>query len=59
MLRALVDVAESGEVDEEMLRVAMEEGLRRGLVSRREVVRVRERRDVPGRLMGILEEVGR
>ena len=42
-----------------MLRVAMEEGLRRGLVSRREVVRVRERRDVPGRLMGILEEVGR
>jgi predicted transcriptional regulator of viral defense system len=59
VMRAIVDVAVSGEVDDTMLHEAMEEGLRRGLITRRELDRVRHRADVPGRLVELMKGGGR
>jgi hypothetical protein len=56
-LRAIIDSAASGDADPDMLRQALEEGLRRGLVTRREIKQAQTREDLLPWLKEILRKV--
>ena len=55
-MRAILDLAESGEADRDQIARALGEGLGRGLVTRSELRLAGERKDVPGWLGRMLEE---
>ena len=56
-LRAIIDSAASGDADPDMLRKALEEGLRRGLITRREIKQAQTREDLLPWLKEILRKV--
>lgn len=53
-LRSIMDAAEAGHADPGMLRQALEEGLRRGLVTRAELKAARRREDLPDEIQELL-----
>lgn len=50
-MRAIIDSAESADADEDMLRQALGEGLRRGLITRKEINRAKARGDLSPALL--------
>ncbi len=56
-MRAILDAAVSGDADPDMLRQALTEGLRRGIVTRLEMKRTKLRADLPLFFHEILNEV--
>jgi predicted transcriptional regulator of viral defense system len=56
-IRAIIDSAESADADEDMLRQALGEGLRRGLITRKEINRAKTREDLSPALMQLIKDV--
>jgi predicted transcriptional regulator of viral defense system len=55
-MRAILDCAAEGDADRDLLRQALEQGLRRGLITRLELKRAKSTVDLPGWLKTILEK---
>lgn len=56
-MRAILDCSTSGDADADMLRQALDGGLRRGLVTRKELKEARLRDDLPPLMKEMLEQV--
>jgi predicted transcriptional regulator of viral defense system len=56
-MRSIIDSAVSGDADTDMLRQALGEGLRRGLVTRVEIRQAKMRADLPPWMIDLLEEI--
>lgn len=55
-MRAIVDLATSGEADRDIIRQAFREGQARGLITRKQIVSARARADVPAWLQRLMED---
>lgn len=55
-MRAIIDSAASGNADLDMLRQALDEGMKRGLITRREFQEARQRTDLTPWLSAILDQ---
>jgi hypothetical protein len=55
-MRAILDCAAEGDADRDLLRQALEQGLRRGLITRLELKRAKSTVDLPGWLKTMLEK---
>lgn len=56
-MRAIIDSAASGDADHEMLRHALDEGLKRGLITRREIQEAQKRKDLTPFLTKMLQQI--
>jgi hypothetical protein len=54
-MRAILDCAAEGDADRDLLRQALEQGLRRGLITRPELKRAKSMEGLPAWLMKMLE----
>ncbi len=55
-MRAILDCAAEGDADRDILRQALDQGLRRGLITRSELKQARSMMDLPGWLKKMLEK---
>lgn len=56
-MRAVTDSAASGDADPDLLRQALVEGLRRGIITRSEIKRTKDRTDLPPWFHQMLDEI--